>query len=80
MSSALSAAGQVWPAFVLVAGLLLVGVVAAADGLFSAAGALVARLPLGPRGLLVAALGLCLSGPFRSDSVLRWAGAVSSRS
>jgi arsenical pump membrane protein len=33
-----SAASQVWPAFVLVAGLLLVGLVADQDGLFEAAG------------------------------------------
>jgi arsenical pump membrane protein len=36
--SAGSAAAQTWPAFVLVAGLLLVGLVAAEDKLFSAAG------------------------------------------
>ena len=36
--SASAAAAQTWPAFVLVAGLLLVGLVAAADGLFAAAG------------------------------------------
>lgn len=36
--AARSAAAQAWPAFVLVAGLLLVGLVAAADGLFAAAG------------------------------------------
>lgn len=47
-----------WPAFALVAGLLLVGVVAEADGLFAAAGALLARLPLGARGLLLVAFAL----------------------
>ena len=36
---AISAAGQDWPPFVLVAGLLLIGLVADADGLFAAAGA-----------------------------------------
>ena len=36
--AARSAASQVWPAFVLVAGLLLVGLVADQDGLFEAAG------------------------------------------
>ena len=36
--AARSAAAQVWPAFVLVAGLLLVGLVADRDGLFAAAG------------------------------------------
>jgi arsenical pump membrane protein len=58
LSSAAEAAQQVWPAFVLVTGLLLVGVVAERDGLFAGAGALLARLPLGPRGLFVAALAL----------------------
>ena len=37
-SAALAAAGQDWPPFVLVAGLLLVGLVADGDGLFAAAG------------------------------------------
>ncbi|MGH3002894.1 MAG: SLC13 family permease [Gaiellaceae bacterium] len=53
-----SAAGQVWPAFALVTGLLLVGVVAERDGLFRAAGGLLARLPLGGRSLLVVAFAL----------------------
>jgi arsenical pump membrane protein len=53
-----SAARQSWPPFALVAGLLLIGAVAAADGLFEAAGAHVARAHLGPRGLLVALLAL----------------------
>ena len=42
----------------LVAGLLLVGAVAAADGLFEALGAQLARTRLGARGLLLALLGL----------------------
>src|SRR5213080_5030551 len=54
----LAAAGQVWPPFVLVAGLLLIGGVAAADGLFEAIGTRLARVSLGPRTLLVALLGL----------------------
>ncbi len=58
MNSVSSAAGQVWPAFALVTGLLLVGVVAEHDGLFRAAGGVLARVPFGPRGLLVVALGL----------------------
>lgn len=37
-SSAAAAAAQTWPAFVLVAGLLMIGLVAAADRLFAAAG------------------------------------------
>jgi arsenical pump membrane protein len=54
----LAAAAQVWPPFVLVAGLLLIGTVAAADGLFEAIGTRFARTPLRPRALLVALLGL----------------------
>jgi arsenical pump membrane protein len=42
--AARSAASQVWPPFVLVAGLLLVGLVAEEDGLFRAAGYRLARL------------------------------------
>jgi arsenical pump membrane protein len=53
-----AAASQVWPAFALVAGLLLVGVVAERDGLFAAAGAGLARLPTGSRATFVLALGL----------------------
>jgi arsenical pump membrane protein len=41
------ALAQTWPPFVLIAGLLLVGVVAASDRLFEAAGTLAARLPGG---------------------------------
>src|SRR5215475_14428931 len=58
MHAMLAAANQAWPPFVLVAGLLLVGAAAAEDGLFEAAGARLARSRLGPRGLLVALLGL----------------------
>jgi arsenical pump membrane protein len=54
----LASAGQAWPPFVLVAGLLLIGAVAAADGLFEAIGARLARTRLGARGLLVALLAL----------------------
>jgi arsenical pump membrane protein len=54
---ATSAASQVWPPFVLVAGLLLVGLVADADGLFSAAGYWLTRLaPSGPALFLSAAV------------------------
>jgi arsenical pump membrane protein len=52
------AAGQTWPAFVLVTGLLLVGVVAEEDGLFSAAGAALARAPFGTIPSYVLSLGL----------------------
>ena len=54
----LDSARQAWPPFVLVAGLLLIGAVAAADGLFEALGARLARARLGPRGLLLALLAL----------------------
>ncbi len=47
---------QVWPAFVLVSGLLLIGLVANADGLFERAGAALQLLPGGPAALLVASL------------------------
>jgi arsenical pump membrane protein len=53
-----AAASQVWPAFALVAGLLLVGVVAERDGLFAAAGGGLARLRTGPRTTFVLALWL----------------------
>src|ERR1700748_3255080 len=61
MHAVAAAADQVWPAFVLVTGLLLVGVVAERDGLFAAAGAWIARLPVGPRLLYVAALALVVA-------------------
>jgi Na+/H+ antiporter NhaD/arsenite permease-like protein len=57
-SIVLDAVAQAWSPFVLVAGLLLIGQVAAAEGVFEAAGAQIARMPLSPRGLLVALLGL----------------------
>jgi arsenical pump membrane protein len=46
-----AAAAQDWPPFVLVAGLLLVGLVADGDGLFAAGGHLLARLT--PNGVLL---------------------------
>jgi arsenical pump membrane protein len=58
LSQLTAAAGQVWPAFALVTGLLLVGVVAERDGLFAAAGSGLARLRTGPRTTFV--LALCL--------------------
>jgi arsenical pump membrane protein len=54
----LTSAGQAWPPFVLVTGLLLIGAVAAADGLFEALGARLAQAHLGARGLLLTLLGL----------------------
>jgi arsenical pump membrane protein len=58
LAQIVAAAAQVWPPFVLVAGLLLIGAVAAADGVFEAFGVRLARAPLGPRALLVALLAL----------------------
>jgi arsenical pump membrane protein len=54
----LDAVAQVWPPFVLVVGLLLIGQAAAADGLFEAVGTRIACLPLSPGALLLALLGL----------------------
>ena len=50
-SDARSAAGQVWSPFVLVTGLLLIGLVADADGLFAAAGHRLARTA--PNGVVL---------------------------
>jgi arsenical pump membrane protein len=47
---------QVWPAFVLVTGLLLVGLAAHADGLFARAGRLLERLPGSPAALLLVSM------------------------
>jgi arsenical pump membrane protein len=55
-ADAASAASQAWPAFVLVAGLLLIGAVAAREGVFAAAGTLAARVPGGTMPLLVVLL------------------------
>jgi arsenical pump membrane protein len=52
------AAGQAWPPFVLVVGLLLIGAVVEADGLFAALGARVERLPGGSLVLIATLLGL----------------------
>jgi len=52
------AAGQAWPPFVLVAGLLLIGAVVEADGLFAALGARIERVSAGPIVLLGTLLGL----------------------
>ena len=54
----LTSAKQAWPPFVLVTGLLLIGAVAAAEGLFEALGARLARARLSARSLLLALLGL----------------------
>lgn len=49
---------RTWPPFALVAGLLVIGRVAAEDGVFAAAGSRIARLRGGPDALLAAMLGL----------------------
>jgi Na+/H+ antiporter NhaD/arsenite permease-like protein len=52
------AAGQAWPPFVLIAGLLLIGAVVEADGLFAALGTRIERARGGPVALLSTLLGL----------------------
>jgi arsenical pump membrane protein len=52
------ALSQTWPPFVLIAGLLLIGTVAASDGLFEAAGAAIARLPGGGLALFLSMMAL----------------------
>jgi arsenical pump membrane protein len=56
-----SAVQQVWPPFVLVTGLLLVGLVANRDGLFEQAGLSMQRLPGGPAVLYGACLVLVVA-------------------
>lgn len=55
-SRALAAASQAWPPFVLVVGLLLIGYVAAGEGLFERLAAQLGRLPGGPLVLYGAAM------------------------
>ncbi len=57
-SAAHAALAQTWPPFVLVSGLLAVGVVADGDGLFDLAAARLQALPGSPLVLLLACLGL----------------------
>lgn len=49
---------QIWPPFVLVAGLLLIGAVAASDGLFEAIGSRLASIPGNGFALFIALMGL----------------------
>ncbi len=53
-----AALGQAWPPFVLVAGLLVIGRLAAADGLYAAAASRLQPLPGGPVAVLLACLAL----------------------
>jgi arsenical pump membrane protein len=57
-SQARSALAQAWPPFVLVTGLLLVGLVAGRDGLFDAAAARIVRMPGPPMMLALACFAL----------------------
>jgi arsenical pump membrane protein len=57
-SPARSALAQVWPPFVLVTGLLLIGLVAGSDGLFDAAATRLGRLPGPPVVLALACFAL----------------------
>jgi arsenical pump membrane protein len=57
-SQAHAALAQAWPPFVLVAGLLLVGLVAGRDGLFEAASWWLVRLPVSPLMLALACFAL----------------------
>jgi arsenical pump membrane protein len=57
-ADARAAVDQTWPPFVLVAGLLMIGVVAHADGLFASLAALASRLRAHPAVLLLALLGI----------------------
>jgi arsenical pump membrane protein len=75
---------QAWPAFALVAGLLLVGATAAREGLFAGAGALVARtsprvvnplLLLGVLALAVLLGALARAVDVRALTAGRWATA-----
>ena len=63
---------QTWPPFVLVAGLLLIGVVAAEEQLFEAVGARVARARIGGTGLLLALLALvaCVTAVLNLDTAV----------
>jgi arsenical pump membrane protein len=59
-SHAHAALAQAWPPFVLVAGLLLIGLVAGRDGLFDAAASRLVRLPGPPVALLLACCALVM--------------------
>jgi arsenical pump membrane protein len=58
VGDARAALAQAWPPFVLVAGLLLIGLVAGRDGLFDAAAERLERLPGPPAALLLACFAL----------------------
>ena len=58
MSTFVSALAQTWQPFVLILGLILIGLAAASDGLFEALGARLAALPGGGVTLFVSMMGL----------------------
>ncbi|HXD55905.1 MAG TPA: SLC13 family permease [Solirubrobacteraceae bacterium] len=64
------ALAQSWPPFVLVAGLLLIGQLAAADGLYAAAASHLVRLPGGASAALLACLALvaCVTAVLNLDT------------
>jgi arsenical pump membrane protein len=68
----LDAAAQSWPPFVLVAGLLLIGAVAAEEELFAAAGATIARTSIAPIPLLFGLLALdaCVTAVLNLDTAV----------
>jgi arsenical pump membrane protein len=63
---------QVWPAFLLVTGLLLVGLTASSDRLFLRAGALLERMPGPPAALLIAGMLLlaCVTAVLNLDTAV----------
>ena len=77
-ASASAAASQDWPPFVLVAGLLLVGLVAAEDRLFEAAGERIARAAPDGRVLFagVAALTVVVSALLNLDTAVAFLSPV----
>jgi len=68
----LDAAAQTWPPFVLVGGLLLIGAVAAEEGLFEATGAALARARVRPLPLLFGLLALdaCVTAVLNLDTAV----------
>ena len=68
----LAAAAQTWPPFVLVAGLLLIGAVAAEEGLFQAVGAAIARARVRavPLLLVLLALDACVTAVLNLDTAV----------
>ncbi|MBV8257211.1 MAG: arsenic transporter, partial [Actinobacteria bacterium] len=72
LAHAHAAFSQAWPAFALVAGLLLVGAAAAREGVFEAAGAFVARAPGGALALLLGLLAFeaCVTAVLNLDTAV----------